>query len=124
MHVNDTVIYLFHNLIIVKFFYFIFLQSKLSKLSQATKLEPLNEGGGSALLQMVSVYNDPSSRAVIIMIVQQYTINLTQMNKFQKHKFFLPLSVFVAQMLVGPSKFLKQIIYTKLNRFKNPIWLE
>ena len=60
-----------------KIFYFIFLQSKLSKLSQATKLEPLNEGGGSALLQMVSVYNDPSTRAVIIMIVQQYTINLT-----------------------------------------------
>jgi len=27
-------------------------QSKLSKLSQAPKLEPLNEGGGSALLQM------------------------------------------------------------------------
>ncbi|XP_073237079.1 leucine zipper transcription factor-like protein 1 isoform X2 [Porites lutea] len=27
-------------------------QSKLSKLSQATKLEPLNEGSGSALLQM------------------------------------------------------------------------
>ena len=37
-------------------FYFLFLQSKLSKLSQATKLEPLNEGSGSALLQMVSVY--------------------------------------------------------------------
>ena len=77
MNVNDTVIYSFHNFNnICKIFYFIFLQSKLSKLSQATKLEPLNEGGGSALLQMVSVYNDPSSRSVIIMIVQQYTINL------------------------------------------------
>ena len=65
MHVNDTVIYLFHNLIIFncKIFYFLFFQSKLSKLSQATKLEPLNEGGGSALLQMVSVHNDPSSRS-------------------------------------------------------------
>ena len=32
------------------------LQSKLSsKLSQAPKLEPLNEGGGAALLQVVSV---------------------------------------------------------------------
>ena len=77
MNVNDTVIYSFHNFNnICKIFYFLFLQSKLSKLSQATKLEPLNEGGGSALLQMVSVYNDPSSRSVIIMIVQQYTINL------------------------------------------------
>ena len=33
----------------------IFLQSKLSKLSQAPKLEPLNEGGGAALLQVVSL---------------------------------------------------------------------
>lgn len=32
-----------------------FLQSKLSKLSQAPKLEPLNEGGGAALLQVVSL---------------------------------------------------------------------
>ena len=57
MNVNDTVIYSFHNFNnICKIFYFLFLQSKLSKLSQATKLEPLNEGGGSALLQVVSVY--------------------------------------------------------------------
>ena len=37
------------------FIYIFFLQSKLSKLSQAPKLEPLNEGGGAALLQVVSL---------------------------------------------------------------------
>lgn len=40
-------------------YHFLFpLQSKLSKLSQAPKLEPLNEGGGAALLQVVSVLSD------------------------------------------------------------------
>ena len=34
---------------------YFFLQSKLSKLSQAPKLEPLNESGGVALLQVVSL---------------------------------------------------------------------
>ena len=37
------------------------LQSKLSKLSQAPKLEPLNEGGGAVLLQVVSVQWNISS---------------------------------------------------------------
>ena len=39
--------------------------------------------------------------------------------------FLLLLSaVFIALMLVGPSKCLKQIIQMKLNRVKNPNWLE
>jgi len=40
---------------LILFDHYIFLQSKLSKLSQAPKLEPLNEGGGAALLQVVSL---------------------------------------------------------------------
>ena len=34
------------------------------------------------------------------------------------------LGVFISLMLVGPSKCLKQIIQIKLNRVKNPNWLE
>lgn len=38
-------------------------QSKLSKLSQAPKLEPLNEGGGAALLQVeINRLNDENSK--------------------------------------------------------------
>ena len=36
----------------------------------------------------------------------------------------LPLAVFIALMLVHPSKCLKQIIQKKLNRVKNHNWLE
>ena len=34
------------------------------------------------------------------------------------------MAVFIALMLVGPSKCLKQIIQIKLNRVKNPNWPE
>ena len=37
--------------------------------------------------------------------------------------FVYPWQYFVALMLVGLSKFLKQIIQIKLNRVKNPSWL-
>ena len=33
-------------------------------------------------------------------------------------------AVFIALMLVGPRKFLKQIVQIKLNRVKNPNWRE
>ena len=36
----------------------------------------------------------------------------------------LPLAVFIALMLVHPRKRLKQIIQMKLNRVRNPNWLE
>lgn len=47
------------------------LQSKLSKLSQAPKLEPLNEGGGAALLQVVSVQWDISSTVFTLLAAIQ-----------------------------------------------------
>ena len=37
---------------------------------------------------------------------------------------YLPSAVFIALMLVGPSKWLKQIIQIELNRVKNPNWPE
>lgn len=37
----------------IKFLYMFALQAKFSKLSLVSKLEPLNEGGGAALLQLV-----------------------------------------------------------------------
>lgn len=47
------------------------LQSKLSKLSQAPKLEPLNEGGGAALLQVVSVQWNISSTVFTLLAAIQ-----------------------------------------------------
>ena len=37
---------------------------------------------------------------------------------------YLPSAVFIALMLVGPSKYLKQTIQNELNRVKNPNWVE
>ena len=37
---------------------------------------------------------------------------------------YLPWAVFIALMLVGPTKWLKQMIQIKLNRVKNPNWPE
>ena len=42
----------------------------------------------------------------------------------EKKPCYLPSAVFIALMLVGPSKSLKQIIWIKHNRVKNPSWLE
>ena len=42
----------------------------------------------------------------------------------EKRPCYLPSAVFIALMLVGPSKSLKQIIWIKHNRVKNPSWLE
>ena len=36
----------------------------------------------------------------------------------------IPSAVFIALMLEGPSKYLKQIIQIELNRVKNPNWPE
>ena len=38
--------------------------------------------------------------------------------------FYLPSAVFIALMLVGPIKRLKQVIQIKRNRVKNPNWPE
>ena len=38
--------------------------------------------------------------------------------------FYLPLAVFIAQRLVGPSKQLKQVIQIEHNIVKNPNWQE
>ena len=53
---------------------------------------------------------------------------LTHRNNNFYYKFiifrYLSSAVFIALMLVGPSKCLKQIIQIKLNRVKNPSWPE
>ena len=36
---------------------------------------------------------------------------------------YLPSAVFIALVLLGPSKYLKQTIQIELNRVKNPYWV-
>ena len=43
---------------------------------------------------------------------------------WKKYIFYLPLAVFIVQVLVGPSKQLKQIIQTEHNIVENPNWPE
>ena len=47
-----------------------------------------------------------------------------KINKIKINDLYLPSAVFIAQMLVGPSKQLKQIIQIEHNIDKNPNWPE
>ena len=49
---------------------------------------------------------------------------LRQTKIHKKHDLYLPSAVFIAQMLVGPSKQLKQILQIEHNIVKNPNWPE
>ena len=61
----------------------------------------------AAIEAIITVKSSPTNHIIIIIII-----------------LYLPSAVFIAQVLVGPSKQLKQIIQIKHNIVKNPNWPE
>ena len=83
------------------------------------------------LMYVVSKSEGQSNRLIIIIIMMMMMLMMMMMMMIMVMIIIiiiiilcLPLAVFIALMLVHPRKCLKQKIQMKLNRVKNPNWLE